>query len=274
MRRAWSCVRRQGASRLDVTVRARVKTQADIPVNIPVVGDCGIKIDTAPGANPDIKLDIPINFRQDAMASHHAHRGRRRRGLAAHQRRRPPDRQLRLPGGQPRHRLVHRHADQHVRRRDQGRDRRPGVQGVPVGRRRRVRPFATACTDNVCMRADNTCYQELGITGRARGETCSAACRPAPAARWTSTRSPAATRPVEHQRPRARPARRLPPGRHARDRCGPRRPRRRGSRSRSRRSSRATPGPTPARRSAWRSACTRARSTSWLTASTTAASCA
>ena len=45
-----------GASRLDVTVRARVKTQADIPVNIPVVGDCGIEIDTAPGAGTAVHV--------------------------------------------------------------------------------------------------------------------------------------------------------------------------------------------------------------------------
>ncbi len=58
----------QGASRMDVTMRARVKTGMDIPVQLPLVGACGIKLDTAPGPQPDIKIDLPLNFRQDATA--------------------------------------------------------------------------------------------------------------------------------------------------------------------------------------------------------------
>ncbi|HVV84131.1 MAG TPA: hypothetical protein VHE35_13745 [Kofleriaceae bacterium] len=59
----------EGASKLNVTVRARVKTRSDIPVNIPIVGDCGIKFDTAPGPTPDIKIDVPLSFVQDGAAS-------------------------------------------------------------------------------------------------------------------------------------------------------------------------------------------------------------
>ncbi len=58
----------QGASRLDVTIRARLKTRMDIPIQIPVVGSCGLAIDTAPGPQPDIKIDVPLNFRQDPTA--------------------------------------------------------------------------------------------------------------------------------------------------------------------------------------------------------------
>ncbi|HEY4238502.1 MAG TPA: hypothetical protein VGM88_01760 [Kofleriaceae bacterium] len=57
-----------GAARLDLVVRARVKTEMDIPVTIPVVGDCGVKIDTTPGATPDIQINAPIGFAPDATA--------------------------------------------------------------------------------------------------------------------------------------------------------------------------------------------------------------
>lgn len=58
----------QGAGRLDVVVRARVKTVMDIPVKVPVVGDCGIKIDTNGGTPDDIQINAPISFVQDATA--------------------------------------------------------------------------------------------------------------------------------------------------------------------------------------------------------------
>ena len=58
----------QGAARLDVTMRARVRTAMDIPVQIPLVGACGIAIDTTRGATQDLKIDVPLNFRQQAMS--------------------------------------------------------------------------------------------------------------------------------------------------------------------------------------------------------------
>src|SRR5205807_2349693 len=59
---------KQGGSELDVTVRARVKSAMDIPVSIPIVGDCGLAIDTEPGPDPDIQIDLPIQFAQDPTA--------------------------------------------------------------------------------------------------------------------------------------------------------------------------------------------------------------
>lgn len=58
----------QSASRLDVTVRTRIKTQMDIPVAVPLVGDCGIKIDTSAGSQPDVQIDVPITLAQDSTA--------------------------------------------------------------------------------------------------------------------------------------------------------------------------------------------------------------
>ena len=59
---------KQGAKELDVVVRARVTSTMDIPVKVPIVGDCGIKIDTTASAPADIEIDAPIQFVQDAMA--------------------------------------------------------------------------------------------------------------------------------------------------------------------------------------------------------------
>ncbi len=56
------------ASRLDVTMRARVTTAMAIPVDIPLVGTCGIVINTNNGTVDDIKVDLPVNFVQDAQA--------------------------------------------------------------------------------------------------------------------------------------------------------------------------------------------------------------
>src|SRR5690242_7455402 len=58
----------QGASTLNVTARMRIKTEMDIPVTVPVIGDCGVKVDTTQGSVPDVQIDVPIQFQQDAMA--------------------------------------------------------------------------------------------------------------------------------------------------------------------------------------------------------------
>ncbi len=59
---------KQGASELDVVVRARVTSTTDIPVKVPVVGNCGIKLDTTTKSPPDIEIDAPIDFVQDATS--------------------------------------------------------------------------------------------------------------------------------------------------------------------------------------------------------------
>ncbi|HVU04965.1 MAG TPA: hypothetical protein VHE30_24610 [Polyangiaceae bacterium] len=57
-----------GASRLDVTLRGRLKTTSDVPITIPVAGDCSIAVDTAPGAGPDIGISFPLSFTQNPIA--------------------------------------------------------------------------------------------------------------------------------------------------------------------------------------------------------------
>src|ERR1043166_7623516 len=58
----------QGNARIDVTVRARVKTETDIPVNLPLIGDCGVAIDTTAGTVKELQIDAPISFVADATA--------------------------------------------------------------------------------------------------------------------------------------------------------------------------------------------------------------
>lgn len=54
---------------LDVVIRARVHTEMDLPVtNIPVFGDCSAALDTAPGPDPDVRIDLPIDLVQDPTA--------------------------------------------------------------------------------------------------------------------------------------------------------------------------------------------------------------
>nr|HEX4318504.1 hypothetical protein [Kofleriaceae bacterium] len=55
----------QGANTLDVTVRARIKTATDLPVTVPVVGDCTVSVDTTKGSTPDLEIVMPIQFVQD-----------------------------------------------------------------------------------------------------------------------------------------------------------------------------------------------------------------
>ena len=57
----------QGASTLNVTARMRIKTEMDIPVSI-FGDDCGLHVDTTQGSTPDVQVDLPISFQQDAMA--------------------------------------------------------------------------------------------------------------------------------------------------------------------------------------------------------------
>jgi hypothetical protein len=49
----------------NATLWARVKTVNDIPVNVPVAGDCGMHIDTTAGAQPQIQLDFTVTFSAD-----------------------------------------------------------------------------------------------------------------------------------------------------------------------------------------------------------------
>lgn len=154
-----------GQSRLDVTMRARLKTAMDIPVKI-LGSNCGIKIDTAPGANPDIKIDVPVSFTPDAQAG----TTRVVAGDAALSQLTTDD--VKLTGS-----LVCQAANlglgfilDQVKGtfQDAIRDsiNQQTCKACPSGNVAECGPFASACTNNVCTKADNSCVQELGIAGR------------------------------------------------------------------------------------------------------------
>ncbi len=54
----------QGASRLDMTIRARVKSKMDLPIKYSFL-ECGLALDTTKGSTQDLRIDAAINFTQD-----------------------------------------------------------------------------------------------------------------------------------------------------------------------------------------------------------------
>jgi len=58
----------QGASRLDMTIRARVKTKMKLPIKYDTglfAINCDVNIDTTQGSTPDLRIDAQILFTQD-----------------------------------------------------------------------------------------------------------------------------------------------------------------------------------------------------------------
>ncbi len=158
----------QGGDRVDVTVRARVKTAMDVPVRVPIAGDCGLRIDTAAGSVDDIRIDAPINFQQDPTS------GTTRVVVGTVSLTQLASEDVSLTGGFG------------CQAANLGisfvigilRDQLTGViqetiqeqtcKACPSGDVAECGTFATACTGGVCMQGSE-CMQELGLSGRARG---------------------------------------------------------------------------------------------------------
>ncbi|HEX5060441.1 MAG TPA: hypothetical protein VFV99_13830 [Kofleriaceae bacterium] len=166
-----------GASRLDVTVRARVKTEMDIPVSVPLVGDCGVKIDTSAGSVKDIRIDVPITFAQDATA------GTTRVVVGTVNLTQLASEDVSLTGG-----IGCQLANlglsfflgiltDQITGAVQSAIQDQTCKACESGNVAECGPFATACTDKVCMEG-NECLQELGIAGRMRGSLLFASLSP------------------------------------------------------------------------------------------------
>lgn len=56
-----------GAFTFDVSLVASLRSLSDIPVSSPLLGDCGLAIDTAPGPSPTVQIDFPLNFSADLL---------------------------------------------------------------------------------------------------------------------------------------------------------------------------------------------------------------
>lgn len=155
----------QGASRLDVVIRARVKTVMDIPVGIPIVGNCGIKIDTNAGTPDDITINAPISFAQDATA------GTTRVVVGAVTIGNLASEDVALTGSVGCQLaslgigfFLGILTDQ-ITGAIQSAIQDQTCKACPSGAVGECGPFATACTNQVCMEGTQ-CLQELGIAGR------------------------------------------------------------------------------------------------------------
>jgi hypothetical protein len=168
----------QGNGRLDVTIRARVKTETDIPVNVPVAGDCTLAIDTTAGTTKDITINAPISFVPDATTG----TMRISVGTIALTNLATEDVKLRGGGlcgivniglglflG-----VLTDQITSAVQSTIQGQTCKacPSGQVAECGS-----SFATACTNKVCMEGSQ-CFQELGLAGRLRGSSLFASLSP------------------------------------------------------------------------------------------------
>lgn len=158
-----------GQSRLNVTLRARVRTAMDVPVGVPVVGDCGLHIDTEDAGADDLIVTLPVNFVQDATA------GTTRVQVGAATISQLDNGDVALTGnfGCQFASLgigffIGTLTDTFASAISDAVNSQVCKQ-CPSGDVAECGPFATACTDNVCMKADMTCVQELGIAGRLAG---------------------------------------------------------------------------------------------------------
>ncbi|MEJ7597669.1 MAG: MYXO-CTERM sorting domain-containing protein [Kofleriaceae bacterium] len=157
-----------GQSRLNVTVRARVKTETDLPANGPLGINCGVEFNTEKSGQPDLEIIAPINFQQDPTSR------TTRINVGELTINRLEDNDIDLNGnfactiaewgiGFFLGTLKDTFATQ-IRGAIQGQT----CKACPTGDVAECGTFATACTNNTCMQGDE-CVQELGLTGRIRG---------------------------------------------------------------------------------------------------------
>lgn len=156
----------QGNNRLDVTLRARVRTAMDLPIRLPIIGNCGVRIDTTRSGAPDMNVDVGVSF---DIAS-----GTTRVEVGDVELSSFGTADVSLIGGfgcdvgdailglflglltdQITGAIEAAVADQ-------------VCKACPGGTVAECGPTATACTANVCQGPDG-CVQELGLSGRLRG---------------------------------------------------------------------------------------------------------
>lgn len=162
----------QGASQIELVVRARVYTAMALPISYDTglfTANCDATIDTRSSGNESLTLRATINLPQDATA------GTTRIEVAATSVEDLDDGDIDLDGG----------FDCTVGSWFIGFfiDTLAGFiedtisdmiteqvcKQCPSGDVDECGPFADSCTDNICMKADSTCLQELGIAGRLSG---------------------------------------------------------------------------------------------------------
>jgi MYXO-CTERM domain-containing protein len=156
-----------GASRLNVTVRARVKTNNDLPVTAFGI-NCTVEFNTEKSGQADLEIIAPLNFQQDGTL------GTTRINVGDLTINRLEEDDIDIKGN-----FACDIADWGVGWFldtikglfvDQIRDAVQGqtCKACASGDAAECGAAGAACTDNVCMIGD-TCMQELGVSGRMRG---------------------------------------------------------------------------------------------------------
>ena len=54
-------------NQLDADIPVRLTTITDLPVTLPVIGDCGIRVDTSPGPSARVHILVPVQFSADRL---------------------------------------------------------------------------------------------------------------------------------------------------------------------------------------------------------------
>jgi hypothetical protein len=158
----------QGQARLDVTLRARVHTAMDVPISA-LGANCGLRINTSPGTYPDLQVDAPVSFVQDLQA------GTTRVVVGDVRISRFTTQDYQIIGGIACavidwgsqffiNTLTGTFADA-----IKGAIEDQTCKACPSGDVGECGPFADRCTDEVCIKPDGSCLQELGVSGRLAG---------------------------------------------------------------------------------------------------------
>jgi hypothetical protein len=167
----------QGASRMDMIIRARIKTLMKLPITYSGI-DCDVDLDTTRSGSPDLRIDAQLNFTQDATV------GTTRVSASGVTVTQLDSGDVSLSGnflcviggafigaftGTLQSQVATQIQDtinsSLCKACDSGNVADCGSQ------------FATACTNNTCM-VGNQCLQELGLDGRMRGSALFASLSP------------------------------------------------------------------------------------------------
>nr|MBA3817392.1 hypothetical protein [Deltaproteobacteria bacterium] len=166
----------QGASRLDLTIRARVKTKMNLQIKTQGV-TCGVNLDSTRGSNPDVTITAQVGFPQDGTVG-------TTRIAAANVNVALQDADIQLSGGFTcdlagffigfaRGLLEDQIASQ-----IQDTINEATCKACESGQVAECgSSFATACTNQTCM-VGGSCLQELGLAGRMRGGSVLASVSP------------------------------------------------------------------------------------------------
>jgi len=167
----------QGASRLDVTVRARIKTKMPIAVAASGV-DCTVDLDSTRGSSPDLTITTQILFSQDATTGTTRIAGQSSTVSLQNE-------DIRLGGsflcdvaGAIAIGTVRGLLEDQVASLLDDQLNSATCKACESGQVAECgSSFATACTDQVCQ-VGNRCLQETGLSGRMRGSSVFAGLSP------------------------------------------------------------------------------------------------